>query len=436
MSTPEEILDMAASMLEQRTPRLAEAEVEALVSAILAKRAAYLGANAEHGSPLYIIEPDILVNRAARFVSAFRHELPDVRVYYAVKSNNHPAVARTLADEGLGLDVSSGLELQLALDAGVDDIVFSGPGKTTEELRLAAEHHDRVTVLMDSASERDRLECVAAAMDVTVRAGIRLNTGAHGIWRKFGIPMPDLPGFLDDADGCSHVLLRGLQSHVSWNLDPGRQVDFIRSLGAMLAALPEKRQLQMEFIDLGGGFWPPQGEWLQEAGTPAGTVRQAVMPQANPPFSHFKRPATDIAGFAAAIVEAARTHIFPHVSCRICLEPGRWLCNDAMHVLLTVIDKKADDLLITDAGTNAIGWERFETDYVPVINLSRPSIAEHACLVMGSLCTPHDIWGYSYRGAGAEPGDVLLMPNQGAYTYSLRQEFIKPLPRTALVRAS
>jgi diaminopimelate decarboxylase len=56
-----------------------------------------------------------------------------------------------------------------------------------------------------------------------------------------------------------------------------------------------------------------------------------------------------------------------------------------MHLLLTVVDKKAKDLVITDAGTNTIGWERFETDYFSVINLSRPETIEHECYILGSL---------------------------------------------------
>jgi diaminopimelate decarboxylase len=63
-----------------------------------------------------------------------------------------------------------------------------------------------------------------------------------------------------------------------------------------------------------------------------------------------------------------------------------------------------------------------------VLNLSRPALHENACVVMGSLCTPHDVWGYTYWGDGIEPGDRLLIPTQGAYTYSLRQHFIKALP--------
>ena len=95
------------------------------------------------------------------------------------------------------------------------------------------------------------------------------------------------------------------------------------------------------------------------------------------------------------------------------------------------MQRKSSEVVITDGGTNAIGWERFETDYFPVINLSRPDVRERECLVAGSLCTPHDLWGYSYFGEDIQRGDILLIPNQGAYTYSLRQEFIKPLPTFA-----
>ena len=84
--------------------------------------------------------------------------------------------------------------------------------------------------------------------------------------------------------------------------------------------------------------------------------------------------------------------------------------------------------MITDAGTSAVGWERFETDYFPVLNLSRPAMTEKECLILGSLCTPHDVWGYRYFGKEIRQGDILMIPTQGAYTYSLRQKFIKAVP--------
>ena len=104
-----------------------------------------------------------------------------------------------------------------------------------------------------------------------------------------------------------------------------------------------------------------------------------------------------------------------------------------MHLFISVVDKKADDLVITDAGTNAIGWERFETDYSPILNLTRPALQEKVCHILGSLCTPHDVWGATYWGDDIQPGDILMIPAQGAYTYSLRQDFIKPLPSVVTI---
>jgi diaminopimelate decarboxylase len=262
-----------------------------------------------------------------------------------------------------------------------------------------------------------------------VQAGIRLTTDEGGLWRKFGIPLSALERFMDEACKCPHVNLSGLQFHTSWNLDPAAQVEFLARLGNTLQHFPQKYRAAIAFIDIGGGFWPSRGEWLQPAGTTAGRLQQLVFPEIQPLADHYKLPAQPIETFARQIGAAMSRHIFPLLDCRVHAEPGRWLCDDAMHILLTVIDKKADDLVITDAGTNLIGWERFETDYAPIINLSRPSGSEHKCFILGSLCTPHDVWGYSYFGDDIQPGDVLLIPAQGAYTFSLRQEFIKPMAR-------
>jgi diaminopimelate decarboxylase len=419
MYDSESILKTTSESTEQEPAILDQAEISSFVSDFLQRRDVCLQACHRHGSPLYVVEESVLFERAEQFTNAFCQVLPDVCVYYAIKSNNHPKIVKTLVNAGLNLDVSSGLELQVALDSGTADIVFSGPGKTEKELILAVENCDRTTVLIDSFGEFELLQRIAVEKDTSIRTGVRLTTDSNGLWRKFGIPLKDLSQFLDAAKRGSHVLVQGLQFHMSWNLDPYNQVDFIVRLGNTLSKLTSEQRSLIEFIDIGGGFWPSQGEWLQSSG-----ASQSC---------HYKRHSTTIEEFAGQIAQAVRTHLFPHVSCRICAEPGRWLCNDAMHLLLTVLDKKARDLVITDAGTNAIGWERFETDYFPVINLSRPELIERQCYILGSLCTPHDVWGYSYWGKDIQPGDVLMIPTQGAYTYSLRQEFIKPLPAVVML---
>jgi diaminopimelate decarboxylase len=436
MRDTDAVLRAAAELLHKQTPILDARELASFVGSFLNRRDDFLQACREHGSPLYVFEHEVLLQRAERFAAAFRAELPSVRVYYALKSNHHPLVAGTLVKAGLGLDVSSGEELKIALDCGAADIIFSGPGKTEDELKLATSHTDRVTVLIDSFGELDKLERAAAGDGVRVRAGVRLTNDERGLWRKFGIPLSQLERFFSTARQCNHVDLRGLQFHSSWNLDPDNQVAFISRLGTQLRALDVSCRSAIEFIDIGGGFWPQQGEWLQSSGTPEGRLEQAVFVHTRPDLTHHRCPSAPIETFAREIGRAVRAEILTHIDCSICMEPGRWLCHDAMHILLTVIDRKADDLVITDGGTNAVGWERFETDYFPVINLSRPGSAEHECYVLGSLCTPHDVWGYGYWGEGIEPGDVLLIPTQGAYTYSLRQNFIKPLPKAVVLDAA
>jgi diaminopimelate decarboxylase len=260
---------------------------------------------------------------------------------------------------------------------------------------------------------------------------VRLTTNPDGLWRKFGIPLARLAQFIEDARQTPFVELEGLQFHTSWNLKPDAQTAFITDLGQTLLAIPEKQMKSLRFLDIGGGFWPEQGEWVRAAGTIPGALRNMLSPDAPDTVSKFLIPSSPIEIFAEKIAEALQTALPRSFHGRICMEPGRWLCHTCVHLLMTVVDVKAEDLVITDAGTNAVGWERFEQDYFPVINLTRPGLQEQPCHVLGSLCTPHDVWGYAYHGSGIRCGDLLLIPTQGAYTYSLRQTFIKPLPAVA-----
>lgn len=392
-------------------------------------RELYLNAVQSHGSPLYLLDTTSLRVKAARLKAAFEHIFPSVGYYYAVKSNNHPDVARTLLSCGFGLDVSSGLELQTALDLGARRIVFSGPAKVEHELVLAVSHADKVIILMDSPGELERLAVVAARLKRTVRCGVRLTVNPNGLWRKFGIPLETLADFFRTASQHPYIHLTGLQFHTSWNLSPQHQIGFIEKLGRTIDRLPPQYKKAIEFVDIGGGYWPEQGEWLHPNATAAGRVREALGIVPNHPVPHHCLPALPIEAFAEQLGSAIGKHLFSVIPCRICIEPGRWLCHEAMHLFVTVVDKKAPDLVITDAGTNAVGWERFESDYFPVLNLTRPLLSENPCQILGSLCTPHDVWGYFYFGSAIEAGDILMIPTQGAYTYSLRQNFIKPLPK-------
>lgn len=420
-----------ADLLNRETPRLDSGVLNKFVQSFLDRRNTILDVVKSQGSPLYLFDKDMLVKRATQFKQAFLQYLPHLKIYYAVKSNSHPVISSTLLKHGFGLDVSSGQELQFALDLGCNDIIFSGPGKQSDELGIVLKHPEKITVLLDSFNELNKLDRMASTIDQAVQVGVRLTTDENSIWRKFGIPIDQLETFFKEAEKCRFIRLRGLQFHLSWNLDSEAHVLFIARLGAALSRMHHRFRKQIKFIDIGGGFWPEVGEWLQPAATPKGVLKTFLDTETESAQIHYAKKAIPINSFASNISMALEKHIPQDMDYTICTEPGRWLCHDAMHIILKVVDCKPGNVIITDGGTNAVGWDRFETDFFPVINLTRPETKEHECLVAGSLCTPHDIWGYSYFGDGVKEGDILLVPNQGAYTYSLRQEFIKPLPKIA-----
>jgi len=422
------LLQKLKTILAHASPVLPPEKLRTFVAHYFDQRDRYLQILADHPAPLYLQESSVLTARALQFKKIFRNVLPEVSFYYAVKSNNHPDIARILLDSEFGLDVSSGLELEMALGLGARDIVFSGPGKTTKELQLAVAHCDKVVILIDSFGELNRLEAVAASLNKQVRCGVRLTVNPDGLWRKFGIALRELSGFWQKAHQSRHLQLQGVQFHSSWNLSADAQIAFIRQLGKTIAEMPDTYRSRIEFIDIGGGYWPTQGEWLLPCSTPEGRLREALGQSAGSVETHHCLPASPLETFADQLGAAIYKHLFAVAPCRIFLEPGRWICNDAVHLLISVVDKKAPDLVITDAGTNTVGWERFETDYFPILNLTRPSLHEKPCHILGSLCTPHDVWGYMYFGEDIQPGDILMIPTQGAYTYSLKQNFIKPLP--------
>ena len=263
--------------------------------------------------------------------------------------------------------------------------------------------------------------------------GIRIHTARSGLWKKFGIHIDDLIPAFYEIRQLGFISFSGIQFHLSWNLTPRNHVRFLKSIGEILKKCSSELVNSIKFIDIGGGFWPPEGEWMHYDATPVGKIKSCIGIKENNPLKHYVEQASSISLFAQKISAALEEHIYPYTKCKIFIEPGRWICNDSMQLLFSVIDKKSHDVVITDAGTNAIGWERFETDYFPVINLSRPETKERSCNIYGSLCTPHDVWGYSYWGASINPGDILIIPMQGAYTYSLRQSFIKPVPDVAII---
>ena len=418
--------------LKNRAKPIPTPMLQAYVRSRLEKREVLLESANTFGTPQYLFDEPALVRSLRAFNDTFSRYLDRFRIYYAVKSNSFPALCTVVAGAGHGLDVSSGVELSLALSLGCGRILFSGPGKTEQELTLAIRNRDRVTLLLDSAGELESISTLVGEADLgglPLKIGFRLTGRHHGAWGKFGVSPEHLGDLFSKALLIKGLDPQGIQFHTSWNLGPEAQVKMIESVGACIRGLSPSALGRLRFLDIGGGYWPEHGEWLNPQNTGIGRILHALDPHYPFRHRHYYLPAKPLEYFARQISAALRSRGSPLRDLEIFMEPGRWLSSPAMHVLVRVIDKKGPEVVIADGGINLLGWERPLSEFIPLVNLTRPCLREFPVRVFGSLCTPLDIWGTTLFGEGVEKGDILLVPDQGAYTYSLRQSFIKPIAR-------
>ena len=417
------------------SPALYPGELDALVNEIIEQRSTFMQAAQAFSTPQYLVDEARISAQAKRFLKDFANRRQDTRTHYALKANPTLSVVQTAQRLGLCADASSGLELELALHCGFAHIVLSGPAKSDDELELALAHADLVTVHLDSFSELERLERLATRRKQRIRTGIRLNTEAHGNWTKFGIPAAQLPEFVQRAQALRWVQLQGVQFHLSWNRSAVGYVRTLETLGPLLSAHAPASGWQ--FVDIGGGFYPQDDEavypWLTDENRLRALrgERGADAPSPYWDLRYLLHSVQPIEEMASEIFAAFAKHISdPLGDVELWLEPGRYIANKGVHLLLQVADIKGGDIAITDGGTNLLGWERLETEHCPLINLSHPARTQQRCRIYGSLCTPHDLWGYAYYGTHLEVGDILLLPTQGSYVQTLAQRFIKPICQT------
>jgi diaminopimelate decarboxylase len=197
-----------------------------------------------------------------------------------VKSNSFPGI-KHISRRATDWMYRAG---RLALNLGCEGIIFSGPGKTDEELGLAARNHDRVTLLLDSGGELDRLagllEEISDANGPT-KVGFRTRGLHHGIWeKKFGVSLDELTSLFQKALSTPGIEPEGIQFHTSWNMGPDAQIKMIKMVGSFIRKrLPEDLWRKLSFLDIGGGYWPESGEWLNAQNTLKGKLIQFFHPE-------------------------------------------------------------------------------------------------------------------------------------------------------------
>ncbi len=384
-------------------------------------------------TPFYIFDQQALDDSVESFLQAFQKEIPSFKAYYALKINHHPLVVQRAVQKGMGLDVASSREIDIAIKAGCKDIIYFSPGKTDDDLLYALKYSEIITIQMDSLNELKKLGNLTNSNKKSIKAGVRIHTDKHGDWKKYGIHISELKSFFKKAEKYPFIELQGIHFHMSRNKDAGFYDDTIKELGEYLKDNFNSKELKkIKYINFGGGFEVHDSEGYYPQDTPQGNIIQTANAyngiKTTPDVPYYIREAVVLEQYAKKIGQAIRKYMEPILDVSYYSEPGRIIANNAMHIALSVVDVKNKDNVILDGGVNMVGWQRFECEYFPLINLSSPSKKEIKCKMWGSLCTTWDIWGYYCYTNKIKEGDIIIVPNQGALTYSLAQNFIQSIP--------
>ncbi|HXM58297.1 MAG TPA: alanine racemase [Candidatus Dormibacteraeota bacterium] len=358
-----------------------------------------------YGTPLYVYALDRVRDAYERLESA----LPAARLYYSLKANPHPRLVAELGGLGCGAEVSSAGELRAALAAGVspERCLYTGPGKTRSEVE-AAVRAGVAAFSVESLTDLDRLESAARAhyrtVDVLVRVNPDENVAGHGLAMtgtasQFGMDYGAIVEAAPRLAAPGHARVRGFHCYFGTNLDStAALLDQFELAARVSAELAERLAIDLRLVDLGGGFAHPY--CVEGAPTPLAGVRERLEEILDRWLPDWRRGRPAIA-----------------------FESGRYLVGGCGTLLCRVQDvktSKGQSFAVVDAGINHLGGmsglRRLPRLRAAVVGGPDPTGAAPAGVhLVGPLCTPLDWLSRDLEVAGLAVGDVLRIPNVGAY---------------------
>jgi diaminopimelate decarboxylase len=368
----------------------------------------------QYGTPLYVYSRQALTENYRAYADACRkHQHPDAPalVCFSVKSNSNLAVLNLLGKMGSGFDIVSGGELARVIAAGGDPrkVIFSGVGKTVEEIRFALQH-DILCFNVESLAELRRINDVAGDMGMKARISFRVNPDVDARTHpyistglkenKFGVAYEDAFDCYQAAAAMPHITVTGMDCHIgSQLLDDAPLLEAFDKLTPLFDKLVAAG-IHLEHLDIGGGIGITY---------------------------HEEKPVAVSAYLARlyARLNQWRQERYDGKPLRLILEPGRSISGNA-GILLTEVQylktHAARNFIIVDAAMNDLMRPAMYDAWHTVLPVVKRDVAPATYDIVGPICESGD-WLARQRELAVEPGDLLAILSAGAYGMSMASNY-------------
>jgi diaminopimelate decarboxylase len=353
-------------------------------------------------TPLYVYS----ANHLSSQYQLFSHYFPNSLIAFAVKSCPNLAILKLLGDMGAGADIVSGGEMRRALKAGISPqkIMFSGVGKTVDEIEFALDNHIGI-INVESLAELELIAQIATDTNRIAPISLRINpdvltqtlpgisTGKKG--DKFGIPQKQCLGIFQKFSKHPSLDFKGIDFHIgSQVLNVDNFAEAFLKMRSLVVSLKE-HGFHITHLDCGGGLGVPYN------------------PNQSPP---------DIQTYAALVHQ-----YFGDLNLHLAFEPGRFIAANAGILVTKVLYTKHDDdwkCLIVDAAMNDLVRPAMYGAYhhiIPVRNNPNQKIVDYD--IVGPVCESTDTFAKQYPLQESQTDDLVAFLTAGAYGASMGSHY-------------
>lgn len=354
------------------------------------------------GTPFYVYSKKSMVERYRDFENAFE-DLPH-QIHYSVKSNSNINIIKLFCSLGAGLDVNSGGELYRALQAGAnpEKILFTGVGKTDEEILMGL----RLNIFLfkiESIQELELVNYLANKENKIAKIAIRINPNVNpkthpyittGLYEsKFGIEQEAAIDAFKIASKLSNLRILGIDMHIGSQIT---EVSAFREAVILMNELIEKLRkegIEIEHFDVGGGLGVQYND----------------------------EPVPDVFEYANAIKDELKKS-----KCKIIFEPGRYLTADAGALVtktLYVKTHRDKNFLVIDAAVNDLMRPAFYNAYHHILPVKQTEREKIVYDIVGPACETGDFFAKGREFIKTERNELIAIMSTGAYGFCMSSNY-------------